>query len=63
MGRLRIVPKSMEPGFLSFNVEPRLNPQVESNIQLQTCRGTQIRLSRDMSLRQVVRLIKLLEQG
>jgi len=63
MGKLRIIPNKKDPGFLSFQVntqDPTLN---SSNIQLQTRHGTQIQISKEMPLRQVARLIKLLEHG
>ena len=65
MGKLRIVPRSIEPGFMSFKVPDQSKSLVDnsSNIQLETSRGTLIRISREMPLRQVARLVKLLEQG
>ena len=65
MGKLRIVPKHKEPGFYSFKVAgpppvPQENP---SHLTLKTRGGVLVQVSRDMSLRQVARLIKMLEGG
>ena len=63
MGKLRTVPKSPEPGFISFQVEddfPAIGAQSEG-LSLQTRKGTTIAIPADMSLRQVARLVKMLE--
>ena len=69
MGKLRIVPKSKEPGFISFNVDTNeqsvkeKKSEEESNIVLKMRRGLEIHVGRSVSLRQVARLAKMLDSG
>ena len=65
MGKLRIVPKNKEPGFLSFRVAgtPPASKESSSHLTLETRGGVVVHVSREMSLRQVARLIKMLEGG
>ena len=65
MGKLRIVPKIKEPGFHSLEVAGPF-PVTEDNrshLTLVTPGGVSVQVSREMSLRQVARLIKMLEGG
>jgi len=69
VGKLRIVPKSKEPGFISFNVDTNeqsvkeKKSEEESNIVLKMRRGLEIHVGRSVSLRQVARLAKMLDSG
>ena len=72
MGRLRTVPKKTEPGFISFKLKneahsscgPNSSGAVsQSNLVIRTRQGTTLQVSREMSLKQVVRLVKMLEGG
>ena len=62
MGKLRLVAKNREPGFISFQMgEAKAGGEV--NITIRTRGGTLLEISQEVSLRQVARLVKLLEQG
>ena len=70
MGRLRTVPKKKEPGFISFKLKDEVRSFAESNssrttsdsnLVIRTKQGTMIQIGREMSLKQVVRLVKMLE--
>ena len=66
MGRLRLVSKHLEPGFIQFDVEkdpPKQNAGDSPTIKITTRKGTTLHLSKEMPLRQVARLVKMLEQG
>ena len=66
MGQLRLVPKHPEPGFIQFEVEnesPKMIGDDSHSIRIQTRKGTTLYLSKEVPLRQVARLVKMLEQG
>lgn len=69
MGKLRMVPKHKAPGFIEFQVDepagfPKTVPKATtSHLSLVMPRGTVVQVSPEMSLRQIARLIKLLEAG
>ncbi|CAM2005016.1 hypothetical protein [Acanthopleuribacter pedis] len=70
MGKLRIEPKQKSPGFIRLQVEPDKAAQMpeypkpetrEASIKLVTKHGTALHLSRDISLKQVARLVRMLD--
>lgn len=70
MGSLRVVPKQKEPGFISFKLnddnhrhvdEHALQECIESNLSIKTRQGTEIRVNRQVPLKQVARLVRMLE--
>jgi len=65
MGKLRIVPNEKEPGFHSFRVAgpPPITKEKPSHLTLRSPGGVCVEVSRDMSLRQIARLVKMLEGG
>ena len=69
MGHLRMVPKHVEPGFIQYQVEnsesgsPPPASEAKSHLQVVMPGGTVVQISPEMSLRQVARLVNLLERG
>lgn len=69
MGKLRMVPKHKEPGFIEFEVdEPGGLADTEretatSHLSVVMPHGTVVQVNPQMSLRQIARLVKLLEAG
>ena len=70
MGNLRAVPKVKEPGFIQFRLEEGedssssgSSPESRdnSNISVRTRFGTEIRISREVPLKQIARLVRMLE--
>ena len=70
MGKLRIEPKHKEPDFIRLVLDPAeqqaapvssRQAEAERNITIRTKRGTQIQIGRTVPLRQVARLVKILE--
>ena len=63
MGKLRFVPKTKAPGFLSFHVtDPGAEKrQSRSHLAVVMPGGTVVEVSQEMSLRQIARFVKLLE--
>lgn len=70
MGRLRTIPKKKTPGFISFKLENDAHSfcgmassetASRDSLVIRTRQGTTIQVGRDMSLRQVARLVKMLE--
>ena len=67
MGRLRLVPKVTEPGFIHLPVQFETlsaeNSCLESRLEICTRRGTVIHVDRTMSLKQIARFVRMLEMG
>ena len=70
MGKLRVVPRDKEPGFMKFQLNDVPEPQLgggtpgmktDSNISIKTRQGTLIEVGREVPLKQVARLVKMLE--
>lgn len=62
MGSLRMVPREKEPGFIRFQVEPEPKlAEDKSHLRIRTKMGTEIQISREMPLKQVARLVKMIE--
>ena len=66
MGSLRFVPKQMEPGFIKFRLDNQgpaeiLPEATYSNLSIKTRQGTEIRVGRELPLKQVARLVRMLE--
>ena len=71
MGKLRLEPKQKKPGFIRVVVDEEAQLEsspsktkgasIESSIAIRTRRGTEIHVSRSMPLKQVARLVKILE--
>ena len=69
MGKLRMVPKHKEPGFIEFQVDDpdglakTRRETTISHLSVVMPHGTVVLVSPQMSLRQIARLVKLLEAG
>ncbi|CAM2069134.1 hypothetical protein SCOR_27445 [Sulfidibacter corallicola] len=67
MGKLRLVPKTTEPGFIKVALplehEPKPEKNRESHLSIRTRRGTVVHVERTMPLKQIARLIRMLENG
>ena len=72
MGKLRFEPKHKPPGFTKLRLAEPVEPAVpthenlepdpfEATIRLVTREGTVVQLSRDVPLKQVARLVRMLD--
>lgn len=69
MGKLRIVPKAQEPGFIKIGFDESVvvsqlatsKEEPRNSISIKTRRGTTINVQPEMSLKQIARFIKMIE--